>query len=652
MKKRLISVILIIALAAMLLPQTAFMAEDTECAHEHLAERSEIIGSTRGDYCYMLWRMAGRPESGLELAFDDVSVQDDRFPAYKWAVEKNIMDYDVNRNCFKPDETMQRGSAILYLWRYAGSPEPVMDQAPFDNILEGARYNKAVRWAVEAGWIELYPVNNKFRAGSDIGGVILDCKVCEDCGEIVEISKMSFPGECGDNLMWTFENGTLTIIGSGEMIDTEGGAAPWYQYNDEIRRVSFPSGLKSIGSRAFWNCYLLEEVVLPSNLRSIGEEAFADCGSLERVFFPDSVTDIGDGAFFGCRKLLIDKLPPNLKTIGFRAFSCSSIDLDERNWQDGILYFDGWALESEEDITAASIRAGTKKMAKGLFCDNPRLKDVSISAGVTEIGPWMLALCNILTGVEIPESVKCIGEYALYSCDRLASVTILNKECVIEEGEEEPEYMLGDPGRTTIYGYAGSTAQAYAVKYGYRFVELSEKVPYTDVPAKAFYVDPVVWAVENDITKGVDGTHFGPDNACTRGHVVTFLWRAAGCPEPENAETSFTDLKKDAYYEKAVAWAVENNITNGLSSDTFGPDATCTRGQIVAFLWRAAGCPEPENTETPFKDLKKGAFYEKAVAWAVENEITNGLKPAVFDPDGTCTRGQVVTFLYRATGEK
>ena len=155
-----------------------------------------------------------------------------------------------------------------------------------------------------------------------------------------------------------------------------------------------------------------------------------------------------------------------------------------------------------------------------------------------------------------------------------------------------------------------------------------------------FYFDPVYWAYYAD-----------PDDPCTRGHVVTFLWRAAGCPEPKSAETPFTDLKPGAFYEKAVAWAVEEGITNGKSATTFAPDDPCNRGQIVTFLWRFAGEEEPEKAETPFTDLKPGAFYEKAVAWAVENEITNGMTATTFGPDATCTRGQVVTFLYRATAE-
>ena len=130
--------------------------------------------------------------------------------------------------------------------------------------------------------------------------------------------------------------------------------------------------------------------------------------------------------------------------------------------------------------------------------------------------------------------------------------------------------------------------------------------------------------------------------------MVTFLWRAAGCPEPEKAETPFTDLKPGAFYGKAVAWAVEKGITKGTSDTTFSPDSPCNRGQIVTFLYRFKESPEVEEAENPFTDLKPGAFYEKAVAWAVASKVTNGMTATTFAPDGTCTRGQVVTFLYRA----
>ena len=165
-----------------------------------------------------------------------------------------------------------------------------------------------------------------------------------------------------------------------------------------------------------------------------------------------------------------------------------------------------------------------------------------------------------------------------------------------------------------------------------------------------FFFAPVYWAygTSPQITNGVDAAHFGPDRGCTRGQVVTFLWRAAGCPAPTSTQTAFTDVKPGAFYEKAVAWAVENKITNGMSPTSFAPDATCTRGQIVTFLWRFRNTPEPGGAGNPFADVTDGAYYYKAVLWAVENAVTNGMSPTSFAPNSTCTRGQIVTFLYRA----
>ncbi len=196
-------------------------------------------------------------------------------------------------------------------------------------------------------------------------------------------------------------------------------------------------------------------------------------------------------------------------------------------------------------------------------------------------------------------------------------------------------------------------AAAQAILDAYAALELlPDDFLFEDVkdPGK-FYFDPVYWAYEHtpQITKGTDDTHFGPDNPCTRGHVVTFLWRAAGEPAPKSTQTLFTDLKPGAFYEKAVAWAVEEGITKGLTDTTFGPDATCTRGQIVTFLWRVRGAAAAASTTTPFTDVNPDGFYMKAVAWAVERGITKGLSDTTFGPDATCTRGQVVTFLYRAT---
>ena len=172
--------------------------------------------------------------------------------------------------------------------------------------------------------------------------------------------------------------------------------------------------------------------------------------------------------------------------------------------------------------------------------------------------------------------------------------------------------------------------------------------PFTDVKEGDFFYDPVVWAVENGITNGVSEMLFGSDQSCLRAHVVTFLHRAVGNPEPASANNPFTDVKPSDFFYKPVLWAVEKGITNGISATQFGSANVCNRASVVTFLWRAMGSPEPETVGNPFVDVKSTDFFYKAVLWSVENKITNGVDATHFSPAGTCNRAQVVTFLYRA----
>ena len=171
--------------------------------------------------------------------------------------------------------------------------------------------------------------------------------------------------------------------------------------------------------------------------------------------------------------------------------------------------------------------------------------------------------------------------------------------------------------------------------------------PFVDVPEGSFYYDAVLWAVEKGVTTGTSATTFEPDGSCTRAQAVTFLWRVAGCPAPKSAAMPFTDVKAGSFYYDAVLWAVENGITKGTSETTFEPEADCTRAQIVTLIWRAQKTPAA-GTDNPFNDVKAGSFYETAVLWAVKAGVTKGTSAVTFEPEGICTRGQVVTFLYRA----
>ena len=169
---------------------------------------------------------------------------------------------------------------------------------------------------------------------------------------------------------------------------------------------------------------------------------------------------------------------------------------------------------------------------------------------------------------------------------------------------------------------------------------------FVDVATGSYYEDAVDWAVENGITQGTDDTHFSPDGICTRAQAVTFLWRAAGSPAPRSRTMPFTDVPAGSYYYDAVLWAVENGITKGTSETRFSPDDTCTRAQIVAFLWRSEKSPAA-GTANPFADVKSTAYYAGAVLWAVREDITKGTTNTTFSPDADCTRAQIVTFLWR-----
>ena len=168
---------------------------------------------------------------------------------------------------------------------------------------------------------------------------------------------------------------------------------------------------------------------------------------------------------------------------------------------------------------------------------------------------------------------------------------------------------------------------------------------FVDVKASDYYYDAVLWAAQNGITSGTDAEHFSPNQPCTRAQIVTFLWRAAGSPEPKSM-SSFSDVSADSYYAKAVAWAVENGITTGTGDGKFSPDATCTRAQSVTFLFRAIG--KLVDSKAEFSDVLTNSYYANAVAWAVENGVTNGIGDGLFGPDNSCTRAQIVTFLFRA----
>ena len=208
-----------------------------------------------------------------------------------------------------------------------------------------------------------------------------------------------------------------------------------------------------------------------------------------------------------------------------------------------------------------------------------------------------------------------------------------------KDGDSEFETLVavytGDHGNTSGTGDRTQTGTLPA-----------NSIRFTDVSKTDYFYDAVLWAVENGITTGTSRTRFSPYATCTRAQAVTFLWRSSGSPAPKNSRMPFTDVSPSAYYYDAVLWALEEGITTGTSSTTFRPDATCSRAQIVAFLWRSEKSLAV-GTANPFADVKSTAYYADAVLWAVKENITKGTTSTTFSPDADCTRAQIVTFLWR-----
>ena len=234
-------------------------------------------------------------------------------------------------------------------------------------------------------------------------------------------------------------------------------------------------------------------------------------------------------------------------------------------------------------------------------------------------------------------------EGIFYQC----RVDLLVKDGIVGEADELKGYVNGSTktdGMDVITSRNGSFKVKVIGSYNCSSAKAN---PFVDVSESDYFYEPVLWAVGKGITNGTDATHFSPSATCTRGQVVTFLWRAAGSPAPSSTTNPFTDVSSSDYYYNAVLWAVGKNITNGTSPTTFGPNDGCTRGQVVTFLHRFENTPTPASSTNPFVDVSSSEYYYTPVLWAVGKGITNGTDSTHFSPNDTCTRGQIVTFLYR-----
>ena len=420
-----------------------------------------------------------------------------------------------------------------------------------------------------------------------------------------------------------------------------------------------PRDVKTIGKRAFQGNTNLLEVKFLGQVTKIEDRAFYGCSNLAKITLPGSLETIGASAFESCGLTTIT-IPSSVKSIGNYAFDCcSKLTSIQVNKNNGSFSSDGIALFNKDK---------TKLIQYPLN----RYGEYTMPNTVREFTTHAFWFNENLTALGMPDSLKSIPDKAFKGCTRLYTLEIphtvqtIGKEIFSESSATNTVVFYGsapstpkgapfhDPNGTvsmTVYypegdkSWSAATRKAYGGKIDWRAG--GAMTDFGDVLTYEWYFEPILWAVDNGITAGTSATTFSPGNTCLRSQVVTFLWRAAGQPRPLRNRSPFVDVKKGDYFYNAVLWAVDNGITSGTSANTFGAELSCTRAQVVTFLWRAAGCPDPKSTNNPFKDVKNTDYFYEPVLWAVENGVTAGIDATHFGPNQNCNRAQVVTFMYR-----
>lgn len=356
-----------------------------------------------------------------------------------------------------------------------------------------------------------------------------------------------------------------------------------------ITSVDIPSSVKTLSG--FANCKNLTSVTIPNNVIEIGENAFQNCAGLETVSIPNSVTVIGDHAFEGCSSLSSINIPASVTAINAYAFRyCTA-------------------------LTSVTIPGTAKIIRANAFEGCTALTHVTVEQGVESIYGEAFKDCSALVEISLPASLTYLGYDLLKNASDSVVVNYAGTEAAWKTILTSSYY---NNRLNVVYG-AAQIAPSFA-----------------DVSSDAWYADPVTWAVGQGITNGTSETTFSPDDTCTRGQIITFLYRAAGSPAVSG--TANVSDAGNTYYTDAVLWAAENGLFSG---SAFSPDAPCTREMAVEFMWKYAG--SPAAAEASFTDVSSDA-----VNWAVAQGVTNGTSETTFSPDTTCTRAQIVTFLYRA----
>ena len=399
---------------------------------------------------------------------------------------------------------------------------------------------------------------------------------------------------------------------------------------DQLINITLPDGIVFVGASAFYECTGLKSITLPSSVSYIGDRAFKVCGSIETITIPSGVEEIGEEAFMICTSLKSINIPKSVTKIGNSAFDCCSSLTD--------VYYEGsssqWRsinlAEYNTALTSANIHFNSH---------------VHTYEGYTVTAPTCTE-----PGYTTHKCTSCDYSYNDSYIEPLGHnyTEEVTKPTCTERGYTT--YTCSVCGDSYKSDYKDALGHDYkngtCTRCGVKDPNYKPQASFTDVAAGSYCYDAVQWAVANGITNGTDATHFSPNAGCTRGQVVTFLWRAAGEPTV-SGNVGFVDVAPGSYCYEAVKWAVANGITKGTDATHFSPNATCTRGQVVTFMYRAAGEPAVGGSNG-FVDVAAGSYCYNAVQWAVANGITKGPDATHFSPNATCTRGQVVTFLYRA----
>ena len=432
----------------------------------------------------------------------------------------------------------------------------------------------------------------------------------------------------------------------------------------DLKSVVIPNSITRTQASMFSGCSSLENVTISDGVQAIGASTFENCTSLKTIIIPENVTTIGWGTFSGCTALENVTLSKRMPEISGETFqNCSS--LKTITIPDAVTSIGANAFDGCTSLTSVTTGDFINTVGASAFDNCPRLTlhvydgsymqayaeaydlDYEIIPG-TEQEVTGIENITSSTGVDPETGEVCTVITITLSDGRTQKFYLDNEVNSIEDITSRPGFDPdGKPCTVVTITMTNGDVERFYV-YDGKDGEDGETVvtpAFTDVPANAYYADAVAWAVANGITGGTAENTFSPDAPCTRAQVVTFLWRAMGSPEPRSAGT-FTDVNASSYYAKAVRWALENGITSGTSATTFDPNGVCTRAQVVTFLMRALD--GRSYGSAGFADVAASSYYADAVAWAVANGITDGTGATTFSPDTQCNRAQIVTFLYRA----